>query len=873
MPEATYYNIVSLLDLIQNNEINLKATVDELEIDLNINLCNPLTIQAKTKILGETLWVKFVNAENKQDQNIYISYKGLNVYANINDIQPVINKLKPIIPALNDFDFSKFKDIKTEDILNAITVSDNENGLTLTLSDTLLGFGASVLLETDGDKFTGNIVATVSGLTDNDTDNSLTVNVVPSEKADYDMPQATYYNIVTLLNVIDDEGRISLTITIEQTEIQATIDLQNMLLYAGVEGVEIFANLNTGNAYVRYPGVQGKVNFDDLNGILEQVQPIIDKFVGDTAIGGLDLSAFDNIDVESIINSVNVDETDETLAVSLTFNDILVTVNCSTENGDLTFANLAVALDGMNIAAVKANEAFTPYFDETETYVSVKELVDTFGTPLCDVLTSDTLSATLSGKVRSGSSTITINGSIDLSGLTSTPQAKVSFTVTIAETQEDNSVKETSHEILLIYKDLSLVADGTPNVYFTYNNLSVDKKADDKFEGVFTTAKIDDTLEILKNIYKNMPELQDSLKFIFVADEQGYPTIPEASVDLANLFNDVTLANGILSVDLNGSAFMSNLSTSIIANLSNESGMLALNIPTVAIDKMTVKNLSVTLGKPADGTVTDDMFAFTTDNAVDFSSMNELLSALETTSRYRSFSITGKVSMKALSLFNFTDKATITAQLEIINNKTYAVVKLEREPVTGVWNDYDGYATLYFDPEEQMIYIKDSSRTRSWGWISTGRWTGYFGYTYTTTTTYKKYTVEEFTADIKTPLLDMLHFADGIRSQIDKPSDHVSYATIENTFLGYSYNGADTFSIDLDLEPLIGDIQDVHLDIGHGIDNNGDIYINTLYAEMTAVSVLDVKLNASLTTHEDRSQGLYRIIVEERSRTDYQPAA
>ena len=296
-----------------------------------------------------------------------------------------------------------------------------------------------------------------------------------------------------------------------------------------------------------------------------------------------------------------------------------------------------------------------------------------------------------------------------------------------------------------------------------------------------------------------------------------------------------------------------------MATLSAPNDVLTLCLPSLAMDNLSVNNLTITLNQP-ETAFDGNTFVYTPSGTVhDFSSINELLGALETTSRSRSFSITGKVSMKALSILNFTDKATLTAQLEIIDNKTYAVVNLARESVSmlgiSVWNDYDGNATLYFDPEEQMIYIKDVSRTRKLTWT---------GYKYTTTTTYKKYTVDEFMENIKTILFDMLHFSSTIRKELDKPSDHVSYATIENTFLGYSYAN-NTFSIDLDLEPLIGDIQEIHLDIGHDSDMN----IKTLYAKMNVVSVLEVKLNASLTTYADHAQKLDGVIASERSSSNY----
>ena len=838
-----FYTIATLLDIIdENNEINLKATVDELAVDVNINL-ETLTILAKTEIFGETLFVKYF------EEKVYISYKGLNVYADINDIDSVMTKLKPII---GEIDLSAFENINLEEIISGIIITDDENGLTI--SATLFGLNANILLDTTDNNLH---IANISVVINKDKENELTVNVAPCEKASYDMPTATYYNIVTLLDIIDENGYISLSVDLDGATILATIDLNTLSLYATVEGVEIYADLSSGDVYLRYPGVLATMNFNDLEAIMEKLQPVIDKLAGDSALGDLDVSGFETLDVEKLISSIVVTETDGRLAISLEISGIDVTLNCLTADNNLTFENASVVLGDMQVTATQISEVFLPEFDLSETYVNAKELVDELGQALCDIFTSDELSATLSGTIVSGNSTITVSANVEIKGLETAPQAKALLTIKIVTNNDDGSVSETNHEVFLLYNDLSLVADGAPNVYFYYNDLT---DVNDKFEGSFTTAKIDETLNILKKIYKNMPELQDALNFIFETDKDGYPVIRESSIDVMNLINGITLNDGLLAADLNGTALMSNLPEHLLLNLSAPNNVLNLSLSSLAVDTMSINGLTITLGKPAtafDGST----FTYTPSGTVhDFSSMNELLGALESTSRYRSFSITGKVSMKALSILDFTDKATITAQLEVINNKTYAVVNLARENVSmlgiSIWNDYDGNTTLYFDPEEQMIYIKDESRTRKLTWT---------GYKYTTTYTYKKYTVDAFMANIKTILFDMLHFSSTIRKELDKPSTHTSYATIENTFLGYSYNGTNTFSVDLNLEPLLGDLQEVHLDIGHDSNMN----ITTLYAEMTAVSVLEVKLNASLTTHAEHAQRLDGVIASERSSGNY----
>ncbi len=836
-----YNNIATLLDIIdENNEINLTATIDTLSVDVNINL-ETLTILAKTELYGNTLFVKY--AENK----VYLSYLGLNVYADIADIDTVLTKPKPIIGEVN---LSAFENINVEEIIKGITIVEDENGLTV--NATLFGFDAAILFDTtENNLHIANISVAIN--------EKLSANVVPSAKADYSaMPAATYYNIVTLLDIINDDGFISLALTLnEKTAIKATLDLQNMYLYAGVEGVEIFADLRTGDAYVKYPGIQGKVNFNDLNGMLESLKPLIEKLAGDTALSDLDLSGFTNINVEDILSTIVVTEEEGTLSIALTISGVDVALTCLTTEGNLTFDNAAIAMDGMSISAVLAKEAFTPYFDLNETYIDAKELVDTFSQPLTDILTSDTLTATIGGKIISSATVIELNGNVEIAGLTSAPKAKATLTITISKTAADGTVSSTEHNILLIYKDPSLVL-GEPNVYFTYNDMS---NPDDKFEGTFTTSKIEETLTILKEIYKNMPELSESLKPILVPDADGYPTMPDTNINVLEMINGVTMGAGVLTVDLNGQAFMVSLPTSMVANLANDNGRLALTIPSLAMDGLTIEGLSVTLGKPADDSViTDETFTYSTTNAKDFSSINELLSTLETTSRYRSFSISGTVGMTVLGFIPINDAITINAQLEVINEKTYAVIRIDRKSVAlgAAWEDYDGNATLYYDPEENMIYTVDNSRTRS----------GFIIYKYTTTTTYKKYTVDEFTSDILNNILDLIHLSSTIRKTITDSMNgepHVSTATIENTLLGYAYNGTDTFTINLDLEPMLGDIQTIDLTIKHDSNMN----LSSLSAKAKMVSVIDLNLDANLTTHADNAQGLDSVIATERTRADY----
>ncbi len=829
-----FNNIATLLDIIdENGEINLTATLGEITADVNIDL-STLTIMAKAELFGETLFVKF--AENK----VYASYLGLNIYADIADIDTVLEKLAPVI---GEVDLSALGNIDLQALLDSVTIDATENGLTI--GATLFGIAAEVLFNTtDGNLTLAQITLPVS--------ETLTATIAPCEKADYSaMPTATYYNIVSLLDILDDEGKISLVLTVNETAIDVTVDLANMYLYAGVVGVDVFADLREGVAYVRYPGIQGALHFADLNGMLEQLQPLLDKFAGDTALSGLDLSGLNDFtfDINDLLSTVQVTEGEQTLSISLEFSGIPVTLRCATAGGNLTFDSVAVTVDTTSITGVTRATAYTPYFDLSETYIDAKELVDTFIQPLTDILTSDTLTATIGGTIVSGATTIEIDGTVDIAGLTSAVQAKAVLNIAIATANEDGTTSTSAHEIFLVYKDLTLVTTGAPNVYFYYNNLS---DASDKLEGTFTTSKIDESLNALKEIYKNMPELAESLKPILMPDENGYPVLPDMQVDVLGIINEVTLANKVLTVNLNGQSFMASLPQSMVATLANEEGALVLAIPSLAMDGMSIDGLRVTIGKPADGAITDETFAYTTgDNVSDFTSIDTLLHALSNVAEYRSFAINGTVNMTALAI-PINDKIKISAQLEVIDDKTYAVVQLTREYVVLAWNDYGGNATIYFDPVEKLVYVKDVSKTKL---LSS-----------TYNTTYTKYTVDEFMADIANILVNIMHFSDTIKDAILNSETAESTATIENTFLGYAYDSAASkFTINLDFEPMLGQIQTVDLDIYHDSNMN----VSSLYATAKMVSVITLTLDASLSTYEDGAQGLASVIAAQRTNSNY----
>ncbi len=840
-----YYSIANILNVIdENGEINVKATIGETVVDACVNLSD-MTVIAKTSIFGNDLYIKLL------DEKLYLSYLGLNAFVAIDEIDDAMAKLQPIIG--DKLDLSAFENINVDDVLSSISVTDGD---CLTIAASLLGFNASVIFNTDNDELTLNSITLSSG--------ELNLSVVPSQKANYEMPDASYYNLLSLLDVIDENGNVALSINVSGTTIEATINLYTLQLFATVAGAEIMADVNAGVAYLRYPGINATVRFDELEYILNKIKPIIEKFAGESAISSFDFGAIENLDLEQLISSIIVTEDENSLTLSMNLNGIDVAAAFNTEQGSLRFDLATVSIEGVEIIAEHTDKALAFDFDLDDSYIDLKALVDTFGDALVDIFTSNSISVSLSGALTSGSTTYNVKAAeIKIDGLDAAPRARADLTLEIATTEEDGTVSSTTHTIRLIYLDPSLVAEGATNVYFTYDSSldNVNGEAN-PIEGTFTTTKATETLDILKEIYKYMPELQEALGGFLVADEDGNPTLPKLDVDIASLLNSVSFDDATLAIDVNGNALLKALPSSIVATLAVNDSALVAGIPSLTMGSANL-NLALSLMKPADDVITDETFEYTLDgNEIDFSSVNDLLEMLANTAKFRSFDITGNIGMSIGSWNIAKDAIDVRVQLDVIEKKTYTVITITRNPTsvlfTSVWKDYKGVSTIYIDPVNEMIYVHHQYTTKS-GIIITK---------YTEHEEYESHTIEEFTANLLPNVMNIIRLNTTIEGLIPtdtSSNDHVNTATVENTLLGYTYNGTDTLKLKLNLEPLIGDVQNVEATIKHDSDKN----IASLNATVGLVKVINLSLDAQHNAPYNTYQNTYELIMQQASSGNY----
>ncbi len=838
--DGTFYNIATLLNVIdENNEINLSASVAGLNVDINVNLSS-LSVLAKTELFGKTLTAKLEN------QKIFLSYAGLNAYVQLSDVESILDKLSPV---LGDIDLSAFENVCVQDIISSITVTESD---ILSIAVCVGNINAQLNLNTIGNALT---VKDLSATFD-----EIVVTATPSDKADYSMSDSKYYNLATLLDVIDENGNISFVASVGDVNVDITFNISTMELYASVEGVEVYVDVNNENIYARYPGVLAKATFSDIEPILDKLSPIINKFAGEDALDSFSLDGLKNIDVESIIASIVVTETDNALVVNLELDTIGVTVTLDTSTENLVLNNVVISAGTLEVSAIQSQTALDFEFDVTADYVDLRALVDDLAPALTDIFTNETLYASMTASLVIGDSVYKITEcSVELKDIYTAPKANANITLVIG-TVDDNGkfTASSTHKLRLVYLDPSLVAEGQPNAYLTYDNTA----NTEIFEGTFSTTKFDVTLEILKQIYKNIPELQDALLPLIVADEDGNPALPKFEIDFASLINNVSFIDNLLTVDVNGNTLNKSMESSVIATLANVDGNLNLAVPNLKFDDL-VLSLNAKVGKPIDeNSITDQTFEYTaSENASDFSSINELLETLKNTSSKRHFRITGDIGMVGsglLSLIKITNEVHLDVRIDVIDGKTYVVAQLVRDNVLAIWKDHSGTSTLYYDPVEEMIYIHVGYYNKNWLGMKKDYGEEFY-----------KYTVDNFMADPMTPILKMIRLSSSLESAItsslNKESTHVNTATIENTFIKYAYDGKETFGIDIDLTALTGDVRDIHVDIHHDASMN----LCGLGARVNFLGMLNLTLNATLTTSDSSSFGAEVDVNKQVNSTNY----
>ena len=832
-----YSDLLSLLDVIDSNgKIALDVAIGDINAEVVITI-KPFALDVK---LGDI-------TAKLSDNVIYVNYKDIKAKLAIDDIEGIIATLKPILEAhgvaLPDMSGLANIDINAilTEVLDNLTTSTIEGGVKI--STTVMDLPLDLVLSNANGEYTiASISTTVEDMAIVVEPTTDTFDAISNEAL------GNYSNIATLLDMIDDNYDIHLSVLFDGADIRVTFNVIDLTLTATYDGLEVYADLNTGDVYLTYPGVRATVNINDADYILEKLEPIIAKFMDTSVIKDLDLGAVTNIDFGAILDTLTVTESEGKVVLGLDLNGVGVNVTLTTTNG-MRLDSAVITMGDTDITAIVLDTPnVKPVFDFTLEYSDAKALVDEFSDILTSILYSDSLSVKVGGSIVSGNTQFTIvDSDITIANITTAPKATA---YVVLEQKDLTTGTAFTHTVTLTYLDPSLVANDTVNVYFTYDN-SLDNTSEKatKLEGTFKTTKAGETWDIIKEIYKLMPDIQKALDGILVPDENGYPTLPKFDFPVTELIKSISFKDGLLSGYLDTSVIIESLPELLGAEIRKVDNTLNVTIPTFTMADMSI-GLGVDITVPETTTITDDKFSFDTTNASDFSSINELLLTLKNTATARSFHITGNLSAAIGSWEIASDAVSLDVKLDVTEDGlTFAKVVIDRKDtsilgIKSTWNDYGGTSTLYYDAENELIYVHVKSKTK---WLSN-----------TYSDTYYTYTVEEYTADLMPRIFELINLSSTIQDAINKEdtsSNSTTPATVENTLLGYAYDdAANKFSINLDLTALLTDIGALDLTITH----TDDMKLSKLYAKVNMVNIINLTLNAEL-----ESQGVYQGVKED----------
>ena len=683
----------------------------------------------------------------------------------------------------------------------------------------------------------------------------------------------------------------------------ATLDLKAMRLTANVLGINALFDLKTNTLYAECGGAKVLLecgeNFEAVKEILNALAPTIRTFAPD-----FDPNAEISVDimatVEKLVKAMTYETDENGVTISLPIESGDSTVNVAVRLDAIgtgyALGGVTVAMTGTEIkveitdempvapAVFDANGEIIPTADLKANYgyIDLSELVDKFAGTINNICTAENMIVTLGEgcEVKTGDTTIALSGEIVVTGVNKSTNGgivKVRADLKITIANADGTAK--TYGLTVIYRTPVIDTDYTEarttdengketvtrtvlasNAYFKLDRLNADGNSTGKpVIGTFSTANMTETLDILKTIYKNMPELQGALSFAIPESKDGQFHMPSIE-DIGALVGGLTLDGNDLDVTLTLASLIHDedmkktMSSPVSVTLSAlEDNALGVVLGMTMTDENGDPSLSVALNGSAQTaeTVADDTFTYdANENAArtsDFTSINDLLRALAKTSENRHFEMSADIELQIVGSWKVT--MNLTVALDVEGKNTFVTAKLVRNDFFGasiVYKDRGGTSYLYYygEKDNEMFYLHNEYSNLIWQ-----KKHEYF-----------KYTKQEFTDNLLEIMLsDVLRMKDSYVSSIKDSaggSDKSTELNVEDLFTKYSYSkdssGNNVFKIDVSLDALTGGtIKDVPLTITSDASDN----FKTVYTNLD-ISILNATLDASLTNYAKESQNI-----------------
>ena len=688
--------------------------------------------------------------------------------------------------------------------------------------------------------------------------------------------------------------------------VTATLNLKSMRLTANVLGINLLVDLKTYTLYAECGGAKVLLecgeNFGTVKSILEKLAPTIQVFAPT-----FDPNAEISVDImamaEKLIKALNytTDENGVTLSIPIetSGNTVNVSVRLNAKESDYGFGGVVVAMSGTKITVTDvANTAMAPDVFASDGsiksvaelkaggYIDLYEVVDKFADTLNAIFTAKNLEVTLGEgcSVTLNGTTISLSGNIKVEGVNKNYNdgvIKVRADLKITITKANGSSKTYGLTVIYItpkegdHYTETIAADNTttrtvnkPNAYFKLDRLNGNNASTGKpIIGTFSTANVNETMDILKTIYNNMPELQGALSFLIPESADGQFHMPSIE-DIGALVDNLTFDKdgGVLGASLtvasliHDEAMQKKMSDPIVATLTaNDGGVLGKLGVTIGLtmkDESGNASTTVALNGAAEN-VEDfpaDTFTYNanenTARTSDFTSINDLLRALAKTSENRHFEMSASISINVLMQ---DAKIDLSASIDVEGKNTYVTATLKRHYFTGasiVYSDFGGTTTLsyYGEKGNEMFYVHNNYCTKRKSLFTSAKYAD----------EYFKYTKDEFTNNLQDIMLkDIMHFSSAVTGQIEK-SDGDLDISIENIFTKYSYgkdnNGDNIFTIDVNLNSLTGGaINNISLII---TSDSNDTFKTIKTNTFTIIAIIKADVAANLTNFSKNSQNI-----------------
>lgn len=686
--------------------------------------------------------------------------------------------------------------------------------------------------------------------------------------------------------------------------VTATLNLKTMRLTANVLGINLLVDLKTTTLYAECGGAKVLLecgeNFGAVKSILQKLAPTIRVFAPD-----FDPNAEVSIDfmatAEKLVKALEskTDENGVTLSLQLGADDntVNVSVRLNANETDYGFGGAVVAMGGTKIT-ISTTACVTPAPDvfaadgsiketrelKANGYVDLSEVADKFADTLNSIFTAKNLEVTLGEgcAVTLNGTTISLSGNIKVAGVNKNYNdgvIKVNANLKITIAKDGGTAKTYGLTVIYVtpkagdHYTETTNADNTvtrtvnkPNAYFKLDRLSGDASTGKPIIGTFSTANVKETMDILKTIYNNMPELQGALSFLIPESADGKFHMPSIE-NVGALVDSLTFDkdNGVLGASLTVASLIHDedmkkkMSDPIALTLSADEGGAVGKLGVTVGLTMKDANGNASTTVALNGTALNvedfpaDTFAYNanenTARTSDFTSINDLLRALAKTSENRHFEMSANIELQIIGSWKVS--MDLSAVVDVEGKDTYVAATLTRKDFTGsgiVYSDYGGTTDLYYygEKDNEMFYVHNHYCTRRKFGLISAKYSD----------EYIKYTKEEFTNNLMDIMLkDILHFSSTVTNQIDK-ADGSKDISVEDVFTKYSYtkdgNGNNVFNIDISLDTLTGGtIKAVPLTITSDASDN----FKTVYTKLD-ISILNATINANLTKYAKESQNI-----------------